>query len=704
MVTRTGIAVVAAWLAFSPLRAETPLSGPEAIQKRPPNIVFILVDDMGWGDLGVFCQNGRNFALNRHMPAFVTPKLDAMAAEGIQLRRHYSAAPVCASARSSLLCGVHQGHSGVRDNQFDYPLENNHTLATVLEQAGYATVAIGKYGLDGSALGPRNAGPMLRGFDYFFGYLDHRNGHSHYPKEDGQPLIDGARNVTGMFDKCYTTDLWTARAKKWMADHQATNAAQPFFIYLAYDTPHARLQVPATAYPAGGGTNGGVQWTGTPGAMLNTATGVIDEWIHPDYANATWDNDNNPATPEIAWPEAEKRFATMIRRLDDAVADVIQTLKDLNCDSNTLVIFTSDNGPHNEGGKVGQGEICTQDPTFFDSFGPMDGIKRDSWEGGIREPALARWPGRIKAGTVNNTASQFQDWMPTFAELAGLPAPARSDGVSLVPALTGTGAQRESTIYLEYYFHGRTPNYKQFGPLHRNAVRNNEQVVSLDGYKGVRYNIVSNTNDFQIYNTLKDVKEATNLAGADPYFAKLQQRMKDAVLQMRRPDPSVPRPFDNDLIPPVAARAASGLNWQAFEGNFPWVPDFTPIAATAAGQCKGLDLSVRTRDDNIGLLYTGYLKVPADGAYTLYLNTDGRAFLRIHTASVIDADFGYAGGSELSARINLKAGLHPIRLGYVRHAGGAPSLSLQWSSAAIAKQPVPATALVHGETKAGALK
>jgi hypothetical protein len=161
---------------------------------------------------------------------------------------------------------------------------------------------------------------------------------------------------------------------------------------------------------------------------------------------------------------------------------------------------------------------------------------------------------------------------------------------------------------------------------------------------------------------------------------------------------STGRCWRSALIPPVSVTTTTGQNWQAFEGSFPWVPDFTPIPNTATGQCTGLDLSVRTRDDNISLLYTGYLNVPADGIYTLYLNTDGRAFLRIHEASVLDADFGYTGGTEVSAGIRLKAGRHPLRLGYVRGAGGTPSLTLQWSSSDITKQAVPATALVREAT------
>lgn len=661
---------------------------PAAAAPRP-NILFILTDDLGYGDVGVLYQNSRAAAGNRNQPWFATPNLDTLAKEGLQMRRHYCPAPVCAPSRSSLLCGVHQGHSGVRDNQFDYPLEDNHTLATVLHEAGYATAAIGKYGLDGIATGARVAGPLARGFDFFFGYLDHLDGHYHYPKENGRPLYDGTNEVSGQLDKCYTTDLWTARAKRWIADHHATNAAQPFFLYLAYDTPHARLQVPTQAYPPGRGTNGGVLWTGTPGAIINTAAGTVDSWIHPDYAEATWDDDANPATPEVAWPAFAKRHATMIRRLDDAVADLIGTLKDLGCDTNTLIVFTSDNGPHNEAGTHG---AFTQDPRFFGSFAFMDGIKRDCWEAGIRMATLVRWPGGIKPGGTNFTVSAFWDWMPTFAELAGVPPPARTDGVSLVPALTGIGQQRPSTVYLEYKFAGSTPKYAEFEPSHRGRLRNQMQVIYDGGLMGLRYNIARPSDDFEIYDVATDPKETTNLAG-NPAFASHQQQMKDRVLRLRRPLNGAPRPYDSALVPPFEVKTAPGLEWRAFEGSFPWVPEFSALSPSAAGHCDGIDLSVLDRRESLGLLYTGYLKVPADGTYTLYLVTDGRAFLRVHEASVIDADFGYPRGAERAASINLQAGCHPIRLACLP--GSRRSLTLEWSSATLPREPVPLTALVR---------
>lgn len=645
-----------------------------------PNVIFLLADDMGWGDLGVFYQNSRGTS-----PKFATPNLDTIAAEGMQLRRHYCPAPVCAPSRASLLLGVHQGHANVRDNSFDKALENNHTLGTVMKQAGYATAMIGKYGLQGSGL-PAPARPQLRGFDFFFGFLEHGDAHFHYPKETGVNesrdvnFYDGTTDITSQLDKCYSTDLITARSKKWIVDQTTTSPDQPFFLYLALTAPHARLDVPTQAYPAGKGLSGGLQWTGTPGAMTNTASGTINSYIHPDYAG------------ETTWPDYAKRHATMIRRIDDAIADLIQTLKDLNVDNHTMIVFTSDNGPHNE---AGTGGSYTYNPTYFDSFGPMDGIKRDTWEGGMREPTLVRWPGHVTAGTISLGACQFHDWMPTLAEIAGVPAPARTDGVSLVPTLTGAGPQRESTIYVEYQYSGTTPSYTEFEASRRGATRGQEQVIHLEGYKGIRYNLSTGNEDFQIYNTLADAKEATNLAGSNAYFSGLQQRMKDRVLQVRRPGGGVSRPYDSANVPPAAAATVTGLAYRVFEDAFPWVPDFTPLSPTASGNCTGLDLSVRTRDSEVGLLYTGYLEAPSDGTYTLYLTTDSKAFLRLHDAAVLDADFGYTGGTEISASINLKAGKHPLRLSYVRGSGGSPALDLKWSGPGISKQAIPTANLLR---------
>ena len=858
-----------------------------------PNIIFVLTDDTGWGDIGVYFQNSRDFANNRNLPAFETPGLDTMAAQGLRMDQHYCPAPVCAPSRASFLLGVHQGHSNIRDNQFDQAISNNHTVANVLREAGYATAAIGKWGLQGGSGLPGH--PLNRGFDYFHGYIPHLDAHYHYPKEQGRDYFENFTSIVDDLDKCYSTDLATARTKKWIVDHVDDNPDQPFFIYLAYAAPHAQLNVPTVPYPAGGGLTGGVQWNGTPGNMINTATGTIDSWIHPDYATATWDHDNNPDTPEVAWPNTARRHATMIRRLDDAMTDLFQLLADLDIDDNTMVVFTSDNGPHNEPGAGGDA-IGAQDPRFFRSYGPLDGIKRDLWEGGIRVPTLVRWPDAIPAGRVSTHPSQFHDWMKTFAEVAGLPLPFRSDGVSLVPDLTGTGTQREGVVYVEYNAGGgSTPSYTDFHPSHRNVTRNLMQAVFLDGYKGVRYNTNSANTLFRVYDVANDPQETTNLAGQAGVPSQADFVARTA--RIRRAGGGVSRVFDSVQIPAVvpvdttpisiirtgfdgralAGTTASGFTWTsdfdeesnattsltftgsatgfiggyginsgalnppgqpipvagnietvgpwstsfqftpdathelgsvgitcyainatgahqlnnknirwdvsieggtlnvsahatgddpggdgalflpvdftgttlegsttytitltvsspnpsggnnialnsislnapgsgiempaamkpgllytAYEGDFPWVPDFTIETPAAEGETADLDLSVRTRDEDIGIAFEAKLLVPVSGAYTFFLTTDTGAFVRLHDVQLIDADFGYPGDTERSSgAIPLEAGLHPIRIHY-RHADAAShSLDLQWQGPGISKQPIPNGAfLIDGE-------
>jgi arylsulfatase A-like enzyme len=659
-----------------------------------PNILFILTDDLGYGDVGAFFQNARAAANNRAKPSEYTPQLDKLAAAGVQMRQHYCPAPVCAPSRASLLLGVTQGHANVRDNQFDKAIANNHTLASVLRQAGYATVAVGKWGLQGAGRNPEEwpAYPTRRGFDFFFGYARHKDGHEHYPKEgvyDGPKEVwDGVADISAQLDKCYTADLWTAWTKQWILAHQRTNSAQPFFIYLAYDTPHAVLEYPAAPYPAGGGVKGGIQWLGTPGHMINTAEGKVDSCADPVYAKATWDDDNNPATPEAPWPEVYKRYATSVRRIDQAVGDLLQLLQDLNLSTNTFIVFTSDNGPSIE-------SYLPQhiQPTFFASYGPFDGIKRDCWEGGLRVPTIVSWPGHIPAGATNNLPSGFWDWMPTFADLAGLPAPARSDGVSLLPALTGLGQQQTPQVYIEYFEQGKTPSFPEFLPSHRGRTRKQMQLLRLGDYLGVRYNVARQSDDFEIYNVVADPQEATNLA-ANPAFADLQQRLKTGVLQMRRPNASAPRPYDQEFVPAATPpKVVPGVAWRTFESPLPWVAKLEDLNASARGYGARPDNSLLPATKRGGALFTGFIKVPAEGVYTFEVTADGGALLRIHEATVIDADYGYTGGAEVSGVIRLKAGLHPFRLYYRRGTADSPSLTFKWSNPAGLKSEVPASAL-----------
>jgi len=217
-----------------------------------------------------------------------------------------------------------------------------------------------------------------------------------------------------------------------------------FFLYLAYDAPHAALQVPTQEYPKGGGLNGGLQWTGktSPTPWVNTASGKKDSYIHPDYEDKDWN-------------EGDKRHASMIRRLDNAVGDIIQLLKDLKIDEETLIVFTSDNGPHNEAGSGGQ---FAQNPEFFQSYANLNGIKRDLWEGGIRMPTICRYPGVIPKNSVVTYPSGQWDWLATFADLAKVSIPAYTDGVSLMPSLTQNDHQKVNQRYLygEYFNNSKT--------------------------------------------------------------------------------------------------------------------------------------------------------------------------------------------------------------------------------------------------------
>lgn len=670
-------------------------AAPTSATQRP-NIIFILTDDLGYGDLGTFFQNARRAANDRHLPAHFTPNLDTMAAEGIRLTHHYCPAPVCAPSRASLLMGVNQGHANVRDNQFDKALEDNHTLASVLKQAGYATAAIGKWGLQGKPITKEPdwpAHPLNRGFDYYYGYIRHADGHEHYPKEGPHKMPkevwDNRTEVSAGLDKCYTADLWTARAKKWIVDQRGAHADQPFFMYLAYDTPHATCELPTQAYPAGGGAKGGLQWLGTPGHMINTASGTIDSWEHPDYAKATWDDDNDPKTPEKPWPEVQRRYATSVRRIDDCVGDLMQLLRDLNIERDTLVVFSSDNGISNESYLEKQ----PLQPWFFSSFGPFDGIKRDCWEGGTRVATIARWPTHIPAKQVSALPSSLSDWLPTFAEAAGLVPPARCDGVSLLPTLMGQGQQRPPRVYVEYFHNAKTPDYPQFEAAHRDRVRHQMQALRLGDFVGVRYNIKSADDNFEIYDAVNDPKEKYNL-GADPKYASLQKQFKETVLQIRRPDPEAKRPYDNALVPAVEVKSPQpGVHWEAYDGSFPWVPQVAGLQAKAAGDAKAIDLSVRPAAGDGAVRFTGYIDVPADGDYTFSLATDTGAEFRIHEATVIDADRGYTAGKTISGAIRLQKGKHPIALTYVHRGSAAPSLELKWSGPNLQEQTVPASVL-----------
>ncbi len=665
------------------------LSYTQSGKNSKPNIIFILMDDLGYGDLGAFFQNQRKAKGDRSKPYLFTPQLDKIAAEGAMLTNHYAAAPVCAPSRASLLLGLSQGHANVRDNQFDKELENNYTLGNVLKDVGYKTAAIGKWGLQGKDTPAPNwpAHPLKRGFDYFFGYIAHGDGHEHYPKEgiyrSPKKVWENYEEISSKLDKCYTGDLFTAVAKKYIIEHvKDRKANEPFFMYLAYDTPHAVLELATQAYPAGGGLKGGVQWLGKPSMMINTASGEPDSYMYPQYANATYDHDKDPSTPEVPWPDTYKRFASVVHRIDDQIGDLIQLLKDLNIDKNTLVIFSSDNGPSKE--SYLPKSYVSYEANFFDNYGPFTGIKRDCLEGGLRTPTIAWWPSVIRPGTIVDAPSISYDWMPTFTEVAGYYAPVRSDGISLLPALTGKGQQAKSQIYVEYFHPSAAPKYAQFSDAHRNRRRDQMQMIRLGDTVGVRYNIQSAEDNFEIYDVSKDPQQIVNLA---QHLPELQRYMKERVLQMRVPQEDAPRPYDEALIPSVSVKPVKkGVSLTTYQVNTSWIPQVQNLKIRTEKIVNNLSVPA---DGNLAV-FSGWIKAPVDGTYQFFLSASDKAFFKIHDAGIIDADFGYKAGTEKTTTVKLKAGYHPITIYYLKKEGSKNSrLSFLWSYEGQAKQPVP---------------
>lgn len=690
---------IIAILALVFVLALTGESDAQRTQQTQPNIIFILTDDLGYGDLGVFYQNQRKKARDLGEPWMFTPQLDNLAQGGAILPAHYCAAPVCAPSRASIMLGVSQGHANVRDNQFDKALEDNHTIATVLHEAGYATAAIGKWGLQGAKRWEENgdtwpAHPLNRGFDYFMGYMRHADGHEHYPKEGiyrkPKEVWENRTEISDKLDKCYTGDLWTAAAKRWITK-TAREEKKPFFMYLAFDTPHAVLELPTQAYPKGGGLKGGMQWLDKPGHMISTASGTPDSWTHPDYARATYDHDKNPSTDEVPWPDTYKRYATSVRRIDSAVGDIVRLLKDLRIFSNTLIVFTSDNGPSLES-YLPEG-YAENTPDFFNSFGPFDGVKRDCWEGGVRMPAIASWPARIPAGRVSEHPSISYDWLPTFADAAGVVPPARCDGTSLLPTLTGKGNQRDGLVYVEYFNGGETPSLDEFDPSHRGRKRRQMQLIRIGDMVGVRYDIQSHEDPFEIYNVAKDPSQTHNLS-ADGGMDLLQSFMHDRVLQVRRPDTTARRPYDDVLVAPVSRpRTTAGLAWSAYQGPFHWVPAVNGLTPVKQGTAARPDAAVFVPGkENGALVFTGFIRVEQDGEYEFHLGSAPDALLRIHDATVIDI---HNGQGQRKGSIALKAGLHPVRLYCLVSSEKHPALDLQWSGPDMDVQRMSAEVFSH---------
>lgn len=427
------------------------------VKPSRPNIVFILADDLGYGDVGCYGQE-----------KIETPHIDQLARQGMRFTQFYAGATVCAPSRSSLLTGQHTGHTFIRGNkevqpEGQYPLADSvQTFAQLLQQSGYRTGAFGKWGL--GMVGTSGA-PDKKGFDHFFGYNCQRQSHRYYPTHlwdnDRKVVLEGndlAQKAT------YAPEVIQQKALEFIEQ----NKDRPFFAFIPVVLPHAELQGPDDAH-------------------YRRYKGKFAE--HPHKGQDYGPDATAGGYASIADPRAT--FAGMVSRLDGYVGEVLAKLDELGLSENTLVIFSSDNGPHKEGGA---------DPDFFNSGGGLRGYKRDLYEGGIRVPFIVRWPGQVTPDSQSDFNGAFWDIMPTLVAVAGLERPHYTDGISFLPTLMGKADQQEQHPYLYWEFH-------ELGG--RQAIRSGK-------WKAIRLNARTAQPLTELYNLESDPGETTDLAADHP--------------------------------------------------------------------------------------------------------------------------------------------------------------------------------------------
>lgn len=421
---------------------------------RLPNVVFILADDLGYGDLSCYGQT-----------KFETPHIDQLAKEGLVFTQHYSGSTVCAPSRSSLFTGQHTGHTFIRGNKEVYP-EGQHpiadsvfTLAEMFKSKGYITGMFGKWGLGY----PGSEGdPLNQGFDVFTGFNCQRMGHNYYPEylwyNNERRFID---ENEGSKNGLYAPDL----IQKSLLSFLDGNKSTPFFLFVPTIIPHAELLAPEEEISEYSGKFG----------------------VETSYEGSKPGDKYFKIGGYGSQPEPRAAFAAMIGILDRQVGEIINKLKELNVYENTIIVFTSDNGPHLEGGA---------DPDYFNSNGNLRGYKRDLYEGGIRVPMIVHWPERISPGTTGHI-SAFWDFMPTFSELIDSRIPQNSDGISFCPTLFGNkDKQREhESLYWEFHEWG------------------GKQAVRKGKWKAVKLNVNSpESTGIELYNLEEDISESQDLA------------------------------------------------------------------------------------------------------------------------------------------------------------------------------------------------
>lgn len=432
---------------------------------RQPNVIWILADDLGYGELGCYGQK-----------VIQTPRIDAMAREGMRFTHFYSGATVCAPSRSVLMTGLHQGHTRIRGNgepDESFLTSEDLTVAKVLQRAGYRTAVLGKWGL-GEYGGAEQGLPKNQGFDEFFGYLNHRHAHNHYPaflwrNESKQALQnevvamgpDGAGYATKAVE--YADDLFAEEALRFVEKQQK----QPFFLYWSLVSPHANNE---SARALGNGA------------------------VVPDFG---------PYADE-SWPLPDRGHAAMITRIDGYVGRMLDHLAKLGLEKDTLVIFTSDNGPHNE---------SRHSLERFQPSGPFTGIKRSLTDGGIRVPMIAWWPGKIKAAGQTAHVGSFVDAFATLSELAGVTSVPKNDGISFLPTLLGTEQRQHEFLYWEFHEQG----FQQ-------------AALYQARWKGIRSG--GKDRPIVLYDLQNDVAEKTDVAKAHPELAK---KISDYLQSARTP-------------------------------------------------------------------------------------------------------------------------------------------------------------------------
>lgn len=454
-----------------------------AQEKAHPNIVFILADDLGYGDLSCYGQ--------KH---FQTPHIDRLAAQGMKFTHHYAGAPVCAPSRSALITGLHTGHTFIRGNrevepegQWPLPAEAV-TLTDLLRSEGYVTGVFGKWGL---GFPGSEGAPEHQGVDVFYGYNCQRLAHNYYPAY----LWDNTRKVmldgnTGNDKRDYAPRLIHQKALQFLDDHRDTT----FFLFYPMIFPHAELAAPEEYM-----------------AMFR------GKFLPEKNFHGVDEGTRFRTGPYGSQAESHAAFAAMVRLMDDQVGEVMNKIASLGLDENTLVIFSSDNGPHVEGGG---------DPDFFDSNGILRGYKRDVYEGGIRIPMIARWKGTIKPGTVSDHVSAFWDIMPTLADLLKTKLRNKTDGISFLPTLTGHPEKQREHDHLYWEFH-------ELGG--RMGLRQGE-------WKLVWYNVDKDPQGKpELYNLKDDPSEKNDLAEKLPGKVKA---LKKIMLSDRIPSEAFPFAFE----------------------------------------------------------------------------------------------------------------------------------------------------------------